>query len=88
MSTPTIDERVLEVIKNSAIVKDVTVQSRFVEDLEFDSLDAIELILSLEDEFHGLDLDDNLVDANGPIKTVGQAIQHIKDQLAAGANSN
>jgi acyl carrier protein len=60
--------------------EEVTEASSFQEDLGADSLDVVELVMALEDEF-GIDIPDEEV---GEIKTVGDAVTYIeKKQNAA-----
>ena len=54
---------------------DVTPAASFVDDLNADSLDLVELIMSLEEEF-GMEISDE--DAE-KIKTVGDAVEYIQD---------
>lgn len=56
---------------------EVTLEASFVEDLNADSLDLVELIMSLEEEF-GLEIPDE--DAEN-IVTVGDAVEYIQDHL-------
>jgi acyl carrier protein len=51
----------------------VTMEARFREDLEADSLDLVELIMAFEDKF-GAEISDE--DAQS-IKTVGEAVKYI-----------
>jgi len=53
---------------------EVTPQASFVNDLGADSLDTVELVMALEEEF-GIEIPDE--DAE-KIQTVGQAIEYIK----------
>ncbi len=55
-------------------IKEVTPESSFLEDLGADSLDVVELIMQMEEEF-GLQIPDE--DAE-KIKTVQDAIDYIK----------
>jgi len=55
---------------------EVTPESSFIEDLGADSLDLVELIMSMEDEF-GLEISDE--DAEG-ILTVQDAINYIMER--------
>ena len=51
----------------------ITLDARFREDLEADSLDLVELIMKFEDEFGGEISDKEAQD----IKTVGQAVDYL-----------
>ncbi len=55
----------------------VTMDARFREDLEADSLDLVELIMALEDKF-GAEISDE--DAQS-ITTVGEAVKYIVERL-------
>ncbi len=55
--------------------KTVTLESSFVNDLGADSLDIVELVMELEDEF-----DVNIPDEDAEkIKTVGDAVKYINE---------
>ena len=71
-------EKIKEVVadKLDADPTDVTDESRFMEDLGADSLDVVELIMGLEDEF-GVEISDE--EAEG-IRTVGDAVKFITDK--------
>lgn len=56
---------------------EVTMESRFREDLEADSLDLVELIMRFEEEFGGEISDE---DAQS-ITTVGEAIAYINEKM-------
>lgn len=56
----------------------VSLESKFREDLEADSLDIVELIMAFEDKF-GSEISDE--DAQ-KISTVGDAVTYIEEQLA------
>jgi acyl carrier protein len=55
----------------------VTLEARFREDLEADSLDLVELIMAFEDKFGG-DISDD--DAQ-KITTVGEAVTYIEERM-------
>ncbi|MFS8650828.1 MAG: acyl carrier protein [Caldibacillus sp.] len=55
----------------------VTLEATFRDDLDADSLDVVELVMELEDEF-GLQFPDE--DAE-KIQTVGDAVEYIKSKL-------
>jgi len=52
----------------------ITVETNIVDDLNADSLDVVELIMSVEDEF-GLSIDD---EAAAELTTVGKLIEYIE----------
>ena len=70
-------EKVKELIVEKLNVKadKVTMDARLVEDLEADSLDAVEVIMELEEEFN-ISSDD---DAAQNIKTVGDIVRYIEE---------
>lgn len=78
---PTIYERVKDIVVDKLGVgeDDVEESSSFVEDLNADSLDLVELIMAFEEEFsseeHPLEIPDE--DA-GNITTVGDAVTYLK----------
>jgi acyl carrier protein len=56
----------------------VTLDARFREDLEADSLDLVELIMAFEDKFGGEISDE---DAQG-ITTVGEAVKYVQTHMS------
>ncbi len=59
-------------------INEVTDNASFVNDLGADSLDTVELIMALEEQF-GIEIPDE--DAE-KMQTVGQAIEYIKNKVA------
>jgi acyl carrier protein len=57
----------------------VTMDARFREDLEADSLDLVELIMAFEDKFGGEISDEEAQ----TIKTVGQAVNYLQARMEA-----
>lgn len=57
----------------------IKLEEKFVDDLGADSLDEIEIVMALEDEF-ALEIDDEKVEQ---IKTVQQAVDFITRELTA-----
>ena len=62
-----------------AIPETVNAESKFVEDLRADSLDMMEIVMKIEDEFD-IEIQDEDVEN---IKTVGQAIEYVAGMLGA-----
>ncbi|NLF18194.1 MAG: acyl carrier protein [Lentisphaerae bacterium] len=74
MSSPA--ERVREIIVEQLGVnaEQVTDESKFVEDLGADSLDTVELVMALEEEF-GTEIPDEEAEK---LTTVGEAIAYVQ----------
>ena len=72
----TIAEKVKKIIVDQLSVPEdqITEDARFVEDLNADSLDQVELIMAFEEEF-GSDIPDEEAEK---LKTVGDAIKYIE----------
>ena len=70
-----VEEKVKSIIVEQLGVdaNEVTPEASFVDDLGADSLDTVELVMALEEEF-GLDIPDE--DAE-KIQTVGNAVEYI-----------
>jgi len=71
-------EKIQEVVVDrlEADVDEITEESHFIDDLGADSLDVVELIMGLEDEF---DIEISDEEAEG-ILTVGDAVAFIADR--------
>ncbi len=78
MAVENFEERVKKIITEQLAVDaaEVTPQAQFVQDLGADSLDTVELVMALEEEFD-IEIPDE--DAE-KIKTVGMAIAYIKEK--------
>ena len=74
----TVEERVKQIIVDELGVDEgeVTANARFIDDLGADSLDTVELVMALEEEF-GIEIPDE--DAE-KILTVGKALDYIKEK--------
>ena len=74
----TVDERVKKIIAEQLGVEEdeVVPEASFVEDLGADSLDTVELVMALEEEFE-IEIPDE--DAE-KILTVGKALDYIKEK--------
>ena len=77
MANENVEQTVRQVICDRLDKKpeEVTLDARFVEDLGADSLDVVELMMALEEEFN-IDIDD---EAN-QIETVGDAIKYVESR--------
>jgi acyl carrier protein len=74
-----VESRVKEIIIDQLGVdeKEVTMEAKFIDDLGADSLDLVELVMALEEEY-----DTEISDEDAEkIQTVGHAIEHIKSNL-------
>ncbi|MEI6512944.1 MAG: acyl carrier protein [bacterium] len=69
-------ERVKKIIQEELDVnpEEITDNASFVEDLGADSLDIVELVMAIEEEF-GVDIPDDDVEK---IQTVGQVVSYIE----------
>ncbi len=78
--TENYEERVKKIITEQLAVDaaEVTPQAQFVQDLGADSLDTVELVMALEEEFD-IEIPDE--DAE-KIRTVGMAIDYIKEKAS------
>ena len=69
-------EKIQEIIadKLSIDVEEITLDSSFIDDLNADSLDIVELIMALEDELE-MEIPDEDVEN---FKTVGDVVNYVK----------
>ena len=80
MSSEEILEKVKKIIVEQLGVADtsVTMEASFIDDLGADSLDIVELIMALEEEF-----DIEIPDSDAEkVVTVGDVVDYIKDHVA------
>src|SRR5476649_2797155 len=77
MADKPIDQRVKDIIVEQLGVKadQVTPEAKFIEDLGADSLDTVELIMALEEEF-GVEVPDEQAEK---LLTVGDVTKYIED---------
>ena len=75
-----IESRVKSIIveKFGVAESEVTMEASFTNDLGADSLDTVELIMEIEDEF-GIYIPDDLAEK---ISTVGDAIKFVEEEVA------
>ena len=80
MSSEEIFEKVKSIIVEQLGVTEtsVTMEASFIDDLGADSLDIVELIMALEEEF-----DIEIPDSDAEkVVTVGDVVEYIKDHVA------
>jgi acyl carrier protein len=77
MSEQTIDQRVKKIIVEQLSVNadQVTPEAKFIEDLGADSLDTVELVMALEEEF-GIEVPDEQAEK---LQSVGDVIKYIEE---------
>ena len=75
------EKRVVEIVcEHLAVDKEkVKRETSFIEDIGADSLDIVELVMALEEEF-GIDIPDEDADK---LKTVGDAMNYLKSHATA-----
>ncbi len=75
----TVERRVIEIIVEQLGVseEEVTIEASFIEDLGADSLDLVELIMAMEEEF-GIEISDE--DAE-KIQTVQDVVSYINEHM-------
>lgn len=71
-----IKEKVSEVLGVEA--DDITMESKFIDDLGADSIDLVELVMALEEEFE-IQIPDEEV---GKIKAVSDVVEYIKENTS------
>ena len=79
-----VQEKVRSIIAEQLGVKpeQVTPQASFIDDLGADSLDTVELVMALEEEF-GVEIPDEEAEK---LVTVGDAIKYIEDKAGQKAS--
>jgi len=79
-----VEERVKKIVVEQLGVEEsqVTREASFVDDLGADSLDTVELVMALEEEFSTDDFKFEIPDEEAEkISTVGQAVEYIEKNL-------
>lgn len=74
-----IEERIKKIIAEQLMVEEdeITPEASFIDELGADSLDTVEMIMEIEDEF-GIEIPDE--DAE-KLQTVGDAIEYVKRKI-------
>ena len=77
MSDKPIDQRVKDIVVEQLGVKpeQVNPQAKFIEDLGADSLDTVELVMALEEEF-GIEVPDEQAEK---LQSVGDVIKYVEE---------
>ena len=77
MSDKPIDQRVKDIVVEQLGVKpeQVTPQAKFIEDLGADSLDTVELVMALEEEF-GIEVPDEQAEK---LQSVGDVTKYVEE---------
>eukprot|EP01101_Sappina_pedata_P010130 TRINITY_DN6304_c0_g1_i1.p3 TRINITY_DN6304_c0_g1~~TRINITY_DN6304_c0_g1_i1.p3 ORF type:complete len:126 (+),score=69.97 TRINITY_DN6304_c0_g1_i1:184-561(+) len=72
-----IESRVIDIVKNYSKIdgSKVTAASHFINDLGVDSLDVVEIVLALEDEF-AVEIPDDVADN---VQSIADAIKYLSD---------
>lgn len=83
MDRQQIEERVRKVLAEQLAreVEEVTLEAKFDDDLDADSLDLVEAVLALEEEF-GIEIPEEEMEG---VETVGQAVDLAAGKLGVGA---
>ncbi len=79
-----VEERVKKIVVEQLGVEEtqVTKEASFVDDLGADSLDTVELVMALEEEFTSDDFKFEIPDEEAEkISTVGQAVEYVEKHL-------
>lgn len=57
----------------------ITPETNLLEDLDADSLDAVEIIMAIEDEF-GIEIPDEMAES---LKTIGEIVEYVEENKTA-----
>lgn len=70
-------ERIRQILMDQLDLEEekITMESDIVEDLEADSLDVVDLVMSIEDEY-GLEVPDDQIEN---FRTVGDVVRYIEE---------
>ncbi len=74
-----IQQRVIKTVSSQLGMEEgkIAPEMKFVDDLGADSLDTVELVMALEDEFE-IEIPDETAEK---ISSVGEAVEHIREAL-------
>ena len=73
-------EKVQEILSSQfdVVADSITLETDIVDDLGADSLDLVDMLMSLEDEFNIGEVPDEMVEK---IRTVGQLVTYIEENM-------
>lgn len=79
-----VQERVIDIVAEQlgAPKEKINIDTHFVNDLGADSLDTVELVMELEEEFD-INIPD---DAAEKIQTIGEAVKHIEESVQSSSS--
>ncbi|MDG2408992.1 MAG: acyl carrier protein [Pirellulales bacterium] len=79
-----VEERVIDIVAEQlgADKEKINTDTHFVNDLGADSLDTVELVMELEEEFD-INIPD---DAAEKIQTIGEAVKHIGESVQSSSS--
>lgn len=82
MDTQTISNRVKKIVLEQLGVYEnqVTPEARFIEDLGADSLDGVELVMAIEEEFD-IEIPDEDFEDKADTMTVGDVVKYLEERL-------
>ena len=74
-----VQDRIVDIVAEQlgADKEKISIETHFVNDLGADSLDTVELVMELEEEFD-INIPD---DAAEKIQTIGEAVKHIEESI-------
>lgn len=67
-----------KMIANQLSISDpsgITLETNLLDDLDADSLDAVEIIMAIEDEF-GIEIPDEMAES---LKTIGEIVEYVEE---------
>lgn len=71
-----------KMIANQLSISDpssITLETNLLDDLDADSLDAVEIIMAIEDEF-GIEIPDEMAES---LKTIGEIVEYVEEHKNA-----
>ncbi len=73
-------DKVKEILSNQFDVdaETITAETNLIDDLNADSLDLVDMLMSLEDEFNIGEIPDEMIVS---IRTVGQLVSYIEENM-------